>query len=144
MGIGQLVLLPVLCLLAGAPSDSHADEAPGSVWDGVFTLDQAQRGELIYKSECQTCHAADMRGGPAAGGLRGVTFRFLWKDKTIADLFNAMRKKMPPGQPGTLGDQAYLDVLAAILQRNEFPAGETEIEADEEVMNSIVIRWGVP
>ena len=136
--------LAVLCLLSGAPSAAHADEAPRSVWDGVFTLEQAQRGELIYLSECQTCHAADMRGGPAAGALRGVTFQFLWRDRTVADLFNAMREKMPPGCPGTLADQAYLDVLAAILKQNEFPAGEQEIEADEDVLSSIVIRWGPP
>jgi mono/diheme cytochrome c family protein len=125
-------------------ADCLATDAPGPVRVGVFTVEQAQRGELIYKTECATCHAADMRGGPAARGLRGVTFQYLWTGRTVADLFNAMRQKMPPGQPGSLGEQAYLDVLAAILQRNGFPTGETEIEADEEVLNSMVIGWERP
>lgn len=138
------MLLPILLSLSGVYSDCHANEAPGSVLDGMFTVEQAQRGELIYKAECASCHAADMRGGPAARGLRGVTFQFLWTGKTVADLFNAMREKMPPGQPGVLDDQAYLDVLAAILQRNGFPAGETEIGADAKVLNSMIIGWGRP
>lgn len=143
---GRFVLAPILFLCAGVlpaaqGDDAQGDEAQVSVLDGVYTPDQALRGEAIYQQECQSCHAADMAGGPAARGLLGLAFQFLWKDKTLADLFAAMREKMPPGSPGTLDDQAYVDILAAILERNDFPAGEAEIKADPETLKSIVIRW---
>lgn len=109
--------------------------------EGVYTRDQALRGEAIYQQACQSCHAADMAGGPAARGLRGLAFQYLWKEKTLADLFASMRESMPPGSPGTLDDQAYIDILAAILERNEFPAGGAEIKADPETLKTIVIRW---
>ena len=137
----RLVLLLAMFLYAGLPPDAIGEVAQGSVLDGVYTSDQALRGEAIYQQECQSCHAADMAGGPAARGLLGLAFQFLWKDKTLADLYAAMREKMPPGSPGTLDDQAYIDILAAILQRNEFPAGEAEIEADPDTLKTIVIRW---
>jgi mono/diheme cytochrome c family protein len=123
----RLVLLQILSLCAGLLPGAHAGQVQGeesrvSVLDGVYTSDQAIRGETIYQQQCQSCHAADMAGGPAARGLLGLAFQFLWKEKTLADLFTAMREKMPPGSPGTLDDQAYIDILAAILQRNGFPA----------------------
>jgi hypothetical protein len=55
-----------------------------------------------------------------------------------------MREKMPPGKPGALREQAYLDLLAAILRRNDFPAGEAELEADEQFLCSTLIRWQRP
>jgi hypothetical protein len=34
---------------------------------------------------------------------------------------------MPPGSANTLGDKTYMDILAFILQSNEFPAGNQEL-----------------
>ncbi len=122
-------------------NENQANENQYSVWDGVYTPEQAQRGEQIYQDECQSCHAVDMRGGPAARGLLGLAFQYVWKDRTLGELFDAMRDQMPPGKPGSLDDQAYADVLAAVLRRNEFPDGARELEADPDALQSIVIRW---
>lgn len=141
MQAGRFVPLTMVACLAGLGVDGDANEVTATVEDGIFTAEQARRGEQVYAAECASCHAADMQGGPAARGLRGVTFRYLWNGRTVAELFDAMRAQMPPGKAGSLEEQAYLDVLAAILERNEFPAGETEIAADPEDMNAILIRW---
>lgn len=130
---------------ASEQSDSsQTASSSGSVWDGVYTAEQAQRGEQIYQTACQSCHAADMRGGPVAGGLLGLGFQYVWKDRTLAQLLAIMQGKMPPGQPGSLGEQAYLDLLAAVLRRNEFPDGAAELQANPEALQSIVIRWDKP
>jgi cytochrome c len=116
-----------------------------TVWDGVYSPAQAERGARIYKDQCETCHAADMRGGPGARGVVGLAFQFLWQDKSLGELFEALRTKMPPGQPGTLSDQEYIDVLAAILQGNALPAGAaTELPADRALLDRIQIIWKKP
>jgi len=136
-----LFLMP-LCLLV--LSAAQADEKQTSVRDGVYTAEQALRGEAIYSQHCQSCHAADMRGGPAARGLLGLGFQYVWKGKLLADLYAAMRDKMPPGNPGALSGQDYIDILAAILQRNEFPSGEVELTANADTLQSILIVWDSP
>jgi hypothetical protein len=37
---------------------------------------------------------------------------------------------MPAPAPGTLSDEAYADILAYILQRNEYPPGNRELTAE--------------
>lgn len=123
---------------------AEADDAAQAAQDRLFTLEQAERGERVYQAECASCHAPDMKGGPAARGLSGLTFRHLWADRPLAALLDAMREKMPPGKPGALHEQAYLDLLAAILKRNDFPPGDAELEADEQFLRSTLIRWQRP
>ena len=40
--------------------------AEPSVWDGVFTAEQARRGETAYLSACASCHGTGLEGGVAA------------------------------------------------------------------------------
>jgi PQQ-dependent dehydrogenase (methanol/ethanol family) len=119
----------------------NAAVAKRTVWDGVYTKEQAQRGEQVYLAKCQSCHAADMRGGPAARGLLGPGFQQLWKGKPLDQLYAAMRSQMPPGQPGSLDEQAYVDLLAAVLQRNGFPPGDSELPPDPNAMQRITIAF---
>jgi hypothetical protein len=73
-----------------------------------------------------------------------VTFQYRWKEKTLGELFDAMRDTMPPGMQGTLDEQAYLDLLAAILRRNDFPTGGKELEADRQLLGITLVRWRRP
>jgi mono/diheme cytochrome c family protein len=127
----------------GMAVSSVANGADGvrSVDDGVLTVEQADRGAAIYAAHCTDCHGANMLGGPGAPGVSGLEFRFLWNGKTVAALYEAARTKMPPGQAGILSDQAYIDVIAAILRGNGFPMGEEELPADINRLNDIVLIW---
>ena len=137
IGIALLGLLPV-----GAGAQTGAGR---TIWDGVYAEAQAQRGADIYHANCELCHAADMHGGPGARGVVGLAFQFLWKDKTLGELFEAMRTKMPPGRPGSLSDQEYIDVLSTILRGNGLPAsGSAELPADRPQLDQIVITWNRP
>ena len=40
-----------------------------SVWDGVFSSDQAGRGRQVYNEECASCHGTDLTGGESAPPL---------------------------------------------------------------------------
>lgn len=139
----RLALLTILFGFA-ASFVGGVEASERSAQEGVYTAEQAQRGRQIYQAECASCHAPDMQGGPAARSLSGVTFRFQWQDSTLAEFFDAMRNNMPPGKAGTLSDQAYVDLLAAILQRNEFPAGNRELEVKPAFLGETFIRWRSP
>jgi hypothetical protein len=60
----------------------------------------------------------------------GTRFVQDFGESKVSALFNKMKRDMPSGQPGTLTDQEYLDATAFVLQRNNFPAGNTELTTE--------------
>src|SRR5260370_19786820 len=97
-----------------------------SVWDGVYTEEQAKRGEETYQKECASCHGDSLVGGGGASPLTGGTFLSNWNGLTVGDLFERIRKTMPQGSLGKLTQQQDADVLAYLLSFNKFPAGKAE------------------
>ena len=115
-----------------------------TVWDGVYTADQAVRGETAYEQECATCHLADLLGDGIAPALTGAAFDFRWSDLSVGDMFVAIRATMPQGAPASLSPQGYADIVAYMLQRNDFPAGDMELPSAEEELNMITITSQAP
>jgi len=108
-----------------------------SVWDGVYTEDQAKHGAAVYAKECASCHGAELGGGESAPALIGGAFLTNWNTLTVGDLFERIRQSMPQDDPGRLSRQQDADVLAFMLQANEFPAGKTELDKQTEVLKLI-------
>ena len=108
-----------------------------SVWDGVYTEDQAKRGEAVYRKECAACHGDALTGGESAPPLTGGAFQANWNGLTLGDLFDRMRKTMPQSKPGSLTRQQNADVLAFMLSINKFPAGKTELYRQSEMLKEI-------
>jgi mono/diheme cytochrome c family protein len=104
-------------------------------WDGVYTEEQAKRGEPLYAEKCSSCHGPDMTGGEMAPGLTGGEFTANWNDLSLGDLFERMRISMPQNNPGSLSRQQNADVLAAILKKANYPAGKAELPTQTEVLN---------
>ena len=117
----------------------EAQDGSQSVWDGVYTDEQAQRGETAYEQECATCHLADLLGDGIAPALTGAAFDFRWSDLSVGDMYVAIRATMPQGAPASLSPQGYADIVSYMLMKNDFPAGETELPTDEETLNQIII-----
>jgi cytochrome c5 len=119
-------------------------QPPGrqSVWDGVYTDDQARRGEAHYARSCESCHGADLSGNPVdeIPALAWDAFLLHWNDKTIKDLFDSIKRAMPQDKPGSLNARAYVDVIAYLLQVNKFPSGPKEIGLNPDVLANIVIE----
>lgn len=127
---------PVLGLLALFAAGYDLRAAPPA----AAPSDQLARGEDIYFSSCAECHNSDLRGGAAhaAPALVGDVFLKRWAGRNARDLLELARATMPEGQPRSLGDQAYLDVIAFVLKRNKIAAAEgafTERDADRISMN---------
>jgi mono/diheme cytochrome c family protein len=98
-----------------------------SVWDGVYTQAQAQRGEPLYGAACAECHGSDLTGIEVAPGLAGGEFVWNWNGLTVGDLFERVRISMPQADPNSISRQEKADILAYMLQVSGFPAGETEM-----------------
>ena len=120
--------LAVAALLAAAGA-GEAQENRTTVWDGVYTAEQAERGEAVYKSHCLSCHQADFSGTEEASPLAGDAFMEAWREDTVGNLYTRTRNLMPFDEPASLGDDAYLDSVAYLLQVNGFPAGSRELTA---------------
>jgi S-disulfanyl-L-cysteine oxidoreductase SoxD len=102
-----------------------------SLADGVYTTEQAERGQAVYDDKCSACHVQDLSGGGdgMAPSLAGRFFNKTWEGRTVAELY-ASSMMMPPGEEKTVSDQERIDIIAYVLQFNKFPAGDTELEAD--------------
>ncbi len=100
-----------------------------TVWDGVYTAEQARRGAEAYEQVCAECHGADLGGGDMAPSLAGVEFVYNWHGFSARDLFERLRVSMPPAQPNSVSRQEKADILAFILEVNGMPAGDTELAA---------------
>jgi len=96
----------------------------------VYTEEQGLRGEAIYFAKCVLCHKPEMTGSQVVPPLIGEAFLARWNRRTAGDLFEWMRTSMPPVVTARLSNPEYADVLAYILSRNQFPAGESDLAAD--------------
>jgi quinoprotein glucose dehydrogenase len=110
-----------------------------TVWDGVYAGAQAARGKDQYVKECSSCHLADLTGSDQAVPLNGEAFILQWENKSVNDLFTSIRTTMPQGTPGQLGTQAYVDIVAFLLQANGFPAGAGELTRDADLQKAVRI-----
>ena len=125
----------VAAVLVGRAQETTATSR--SVWDGVYTEEQATRGEETYRKECASCHGETLVGGGGAAPLTGGAFLSNWNGLTVGDLFERIRKTMPQGALGKLTKQQDADVLAYVLSFNKFPAGKTELQKQVEFLKEI-------
>ena len=127
----RLLISPAAAVLVSAIAASaggvNAAQGGHSVWDGVYTTAQAERGGAFYAKECASCHGEGLMGQDQAPGLIGSQFLATWNGQTVGDLFEQTRKSMPLEAPNSFSRQEYLDVVAFMLRANGFPAGKTEL-----------------
>ena len=133
----RTLLLSLLTLVAIA-------QAPGSVWDGVYTPEQAKRGEALYGMQCAACHGSELTGGESAPPLMGGEFLSNWYGLTVGDLFDRIRVSMPADRPGTLNREKAADILSHIFRVNGFPAGKTDLATQSEYLKQIRIEAAKP
>jgi mono/diheme cytochrome c family protein len=111
-----------------------------SVWDGVYTAGQAQRGANLYAKTCKSCHGAQLEGEGQAPPLSGDEFTGNWEKQTVDDLFEIVQTTMPADKPGSLTRTQNADILAYIFQANQFPAGKAELLSDPGTLKKIHIE----
>jgi S-disulfanyl-L-cysteine oxidoreductase SoxD len=136
----KAIALAVACLAAAG---AYA-QTSRSVWDGVYTQEQAQRGEAVYSRECASCHGLALNGGESAPPLMGGEFLSNWNGLTVGDLFERIRTSMPADSPGRLTRAQNADVIAHILSVNQFPQGRAELDTKVDVLKQIRVESAKP
>jgi mono/diheme cytochrome c family protein len=129
-----------LALLAGIVQAQQ----PASVWDGVYSQEQASRGKAVYAKECSSCHGAALNGSGQAPPLEGADFKGNWNGQTMNDLFDKMQTSMPADRPGQLTRVQNADILAFLLSSNGFPAGAKDLPTDADVLQKIKFEAAKP
>jgi mono/diheme cytochrome c family protein len=109
--------------------DGPPPAASRTVWDGVYNLAQAARGETSYSAHCANCHRDDLTGYD--GLLRGQRFMDKYREAGLHLLFEKTRTTMPRNAAGSLSDETYTDIIGYVLKANGFPAGADELHVDE-------------
>ena len=120
--------------------ETTAPPRPHSVWDGVYTAEQAKRGSPLYRQKCATCHGDKMTGGESAPPLAGGQFLSNWNGLTLDVLFERIRLTMPVDNPAAVNRLSKADILAYILSMNRFPSGNAELQYKTELLKEILIE----
>jgi hypothetical protein len=105
----------------GEAQQGRSGSSPTSktVWDGVYTKDQAAEGRGVYERACAHCHETS-----EAPRLYGENFVRTWFEEPLTVPFQRMRETMPQDAPGTLSPTEYLSVLTYVLERTGYPSGD--------------------
>jgi S-disulfanyl-L-cysteine oxidoreductase SoxD len=109
-----------------------SDGAPKTTLDGLYTPEQAQRGEALYSQHCARCHSRQE--------FAGRLFDTVWSGQPLYALYHRIATTMPMDQPGSLGSNQVAALTAHILALNGMPSGEREIGADRDWLSSIRIE----
>src|SRR6185312_14454585 len=72
-----LVLAAVCLVLCGASGLKAQDEVR-SIWSGVYTAQQADRGKAVYLDTCAGCHGAGLLGNDEIPPVKGPHFMSDW------------------------------------------------------------------
>ncbi len=107
----RLVGIVLACLLAGYVA--LALQTGQTLNDGIYTDQQAMRGQSLYQKRCSACHGANLAGrtGPP---LIGDDFLSNWDTHPLLELANKILKTMPKDDTDPLTPQESADLLAVM------------------------------
>jgi mono/diheme cytochrome c family protein len=138
----DLIVGAVALAVAGAAATGA--QQPRTVWDSIYTDEQAARGETLYLERCGTCHGDALGGVESAPALTGSTFYSNWEGEMLEALFDRMRTTMPLDKPGSLSRAQNADILAHMLKVGGYPAGTMPLDGQAGALSSVTIRMYKP
>ena len=123
---------------------------------GLYTAEQATRGEAYFLGNCHTCHTTNPAGFTDAdrasgykGGLLGGRYQTriidagaerLQRWGNVFNLFNKVQQTMPAHDPGGLSVDTYVDLTAYLLKVYGAPAGTEELAFNVNAMKSMMLN----
>lgn len=105
----------------GDAAEADESAAAANTTQGVFSEEQATRGEDVFWNICAECHFEEDFGGP---------FIQSWVGASVKDLVDEIVATMPEDNPGGLPSEQYVDVVAYMFKINGMPTGEDELTAE--------------
>ena len=139
-GVLTVVLTAMqLAAMPAAPVHARHPLGPGSVWDSVYTIEQAGRGETTFRATCANCHGDSLAGINDAPPLTGPQFLKTWTGNALSSMFNRISNDMPSDNPGSLTKPQVAELVAFVLKYNGYPAGTSLLPAAPESLSQIKI-----
>jgi mono/diheme cytochrome c family protein len=126
---GSVTVDQVRTALRGLETETSAASLPAPA-RGWYTEDQASRGRTSYMQYCAACHGADFVPDDFSSGLTGAAFDWRFKGRSVFDLFETIRTRMPPDAAGSLDPETTVEIVAYLLQANGFSPGSTPLAID--------------
>ena len=123
---GLVVALVMGAFAASIGASASSRPAARTVWDSVYSANQAARGETAYAKGCARCHGAALTGGDQATPLTGPAFLGNWNGQSLIDLQQRIKTTMPSDSIGIYDAKFVTDVVAFMLKANGFPAGQAD------------------
>jgi mono/diheme cytochrome c family protein len=127
-----LAVLPGCSTAVGGPTPPGEPEPVAAL--GFYSVEQATRGRAAFRGICSECHSTS--------DFRGEDFESQWRRQTVWDFYRQLTRTMPEEDPGSLSDQVYTDVIAYILQLNDYSSGVEELVASRQAMDLIPMGPG--
>ena len=115
------------CIVLCGATRLAAQDAVRSIWSGVYTAEQADRGKAVYLDACAGCHGAGLLGNDEVPPMKGPHFMSDWDSQSVADLVARIHNTMPLDNPGSVSNANATDLVAYLLQSNDIPAGSSEL-----------------
>lgn len=111
-------VLPLALLALGAAL--AVPTAPPPPPPPSYTVQQANRGQILFYENCAECHGASLEGnfGPALAGGDG---NIQWD--TITYVWTYMHQHMPAGNADGLREDEYLSIMAFLLKNHGIAPG---------------------
>jgi quinoprotein glucose dehydrogenase len=132
-----------LALVLSAQSTTTA-QAGKTVWDGVFSEEQAGRGRELFNATCAPCHKEDLSGQPGPN-LAAEAFYLRFDQDHLGRIYNSILTRMPADNRGTLRPEQAADLVAYLLAFNKFPSGGAALPGDMPALTAIrVTRKDAP
>lgn len=98
---------------------------------GVYTAEQAKRGEDSFGSLCMGCHTLS--------SFNNAKFKSTWNGRPLFEFVAQVVDTMPEDAPGSLSEAEYAQIVAFILKLNQVPDGKSELPLDPEWLKQVVI-----
>ena len=131
LGAASVLLVIAVIVVSG--------QAQKTVWDGVYTEEQAKRGADVYAEKCAMCHGDSLGGVESAPALTGPQFYATWEGENLNSLFERIRMSMPQDNPGSLSRTQNADIVAHLLKVGGYPAGSTPLEGQAGALTGIKV-----
>jgi quinoprotein glucose dehydrogenase len=122
----------------GQSAPSHEGPFP-TVWSGVYSKAEADRGRQAYKQLCSRCHGTDLKGGLTAPGLVGAKFFDRWHDLRLGDVVAYIQAAMPREHQFYVPADSARAIVGLMLEESGVPSGQEDMSTDVSVQHAILI-----
>jgi mono/diheme cytochrome c family protein len=138
------VLFCLSLILSGSSCQFVQAQESSTAADGIYSADQAHRGEALYKKQCVSCHGEALDGAGPYPPLSGDDFLSKYAGQPAGNLYDMIQKLMPATAPGSLTRPEAADLFAYILSFNKFPAGKTDLPSDADSLKKLIVPKPAP